>query len=67
MDKINIELTMEEAFLIEEALDNYLNYLVKIYEFDTNFEDYLEKDKYALLNLIEELKQTLEAKKRGEI
>lgn len=67
MDKINILLTMEEAFLIQEALDNYLNYLIKSYEFDTNFDDYLEKDKYKLLNLISELKQTIEAKKRGDI
>lgn len=67
MDKINIELSMEQAFLIEEALDNYLNYLIKIYENETNFDDYLENEKYALLNLIDELKQTLEAKMRGDI
>lgn len=62
MDKINVELTMEEAFLVEEALDYFRNYLVDRYENETLFDDYLENEKKVLLNTLKELKQTLEKK-----
>lgn len=62
MNKIDVELSMEEAFLVEEALDYFRNYLIDRYENETLFDDYLEKEKNALLNLLKELKQRLETK-----